>query len=358
MPAIHQFIAGYSRGDAISNEAVYLRDIFREWGYSADLFAERKRILPELRGDAIDVMEAPARLQPNDVAFLHLSIGSAVNEVFAALRCRKVVLYHNITPPEFFRGVHEEVANCLAQGREQARRLATGADCYLADSRYNAAELESMGAPQVSVLPLVLDLAKLQQAPDRRLLKKWQDGKTNVLFVGRVAPNKRIEDVLRTFYYFQRYVEPDSRLICAGSYNGLESYHAYQLTLKRDWELRDVEFPGSIPQTWLNAAYRSAGVFLCMSEHEGFGIPLIESMALDVPVLAYAAAAVPDTMDGAGVLFHHKRCDAVAEMAGRLARPGPFRTAVLQGQRNRMARYTQRDLKQELQTHLRPLLER
>jgi len=356
MPAIHQFIAGFSRGDAISNEAVFMRDIFRQWGYPSEIFAERKRILPELRREAVDVAQATTRVKPSDVVLLHLSIGSLVNDVFDQLRCRKVILYHNITPPEFFRGVQEEVANFLARGREQARRLARGADLYLADSQYNADELEAMGAPNVTVLPLVLDLDKLRHDVDRRLLKQWQDGKTNVLFVGRCAPNKRIEDLLRAFYYFQRYVEPNSRLICAGSYNGLESYHAYQLTLRRDLELRDVEFPGSIPQSWLNAAYQAADVFGCMSEHEGFGIPLIESMAMGVPVVAYSAAAVPDTMAGAGICFHAKRFDAIAEMWGRVARPGPFRDAVLQGQKERMDRYTQRDLKRELQQHLEPLL--
>lgn len=356
MPAIHQFIAGFSRGDAISNEAVFMRDIFRQWGYASEIFSESKRILPELRREAVDVATASSRIQPADVVLLHLSIGSAVNEVFNQLRCRKVILYHNITPPEFFRGVQEEVANLLALGREQARRLAGGADLYLADSQYNALELEAMGASRVTVLPLVLDLEKLRQKVDRQQLKKWQDGKINVLFVGRVAPNKRIEDLLRAFYYFQRYVEPNSRLICAGSYNGMESYHAYQLTLQRDLELRDVEFTGSIPQSWLNAAYRSAQVFGCMSEHEGFGIPLIESMTMGVPVVAYSATAVPDTMDGAGICFRAKRFDAVAEMWGRVAQPGPFREAVLQGQQARIDRYTQRNLKHELQQHLEPLL--
>ena len=356
MKAIHQFVAGYSRGDAISNEAVVLRDVFRSWGHPSEIYSETKRILPELRKEARDLHQAAQELAPDDVAILHLSIGSLANDIFADLRCKKVILYHNITPSDYLRGVQEEVAAMLARGREQAQRLAGAADLHWADSAYNAAELEEWGASDVEVLPLVLDFSTLRQAADRRQLKEFQDGKINVLFVGRCVPNKRIEDILYAFYYFQRYVEPDSRLILAGSYSGMESYQAYQITRIQDLEIRDVVFPGSIPQTWLNACYRAADVFLCMSEHEGFCIPVLESMVLDVPVLAYAAAAVPDTMDGAGVLFHRKRFDYVAEMMGRLIRDTTLREAVLAGQRKRIERYEARDLKAELREKLAPLL--
>lgn len=356
MKAIHQFVAGYSLGDAISNEAVVLRDIFRSWGHPSEIYSEARRILPELRKDARDLQYAAADISPDDVALLHLSIGSAANDVFSGLPCRKVILYHNITPAEYLRGVQEEVSAMLAKGRDQARKLAGSADLYWADSAYNASELEEWGAPHVDVLPLVLNFDRLRKGTDRRQLKEFQDGKINILFVGRIVPNKRIEDILYAFYYFQRYVEPDSRLILAGSYSGMESYQAYQITRIQDLEIRDVVFPGSIPQTWLNACYRAADVFLCMSEHEGFCIPVLESMVMDVPVLAYAAAAVPDTMDGAGVLFHQKRFDYVAEMMGQLVRHTALREAVLAGQRQRIQRYESRDLKAELREKLAPLL--
>lgn len=356
MKAIHQFVAGYSRGDAISNEAVVMRDVFRSWGHPSDIYSETRRILPELRKDAIDIQQADTTISADDICILHLSIGSAVNDIFRSIPGRKVILYHNITPADYLRGVQEEVSAMLARGREQAAQLAGQADLHWADSAYNAAELEAWGASQVDVLPLVLDFNTLRSGTDRRQLKEFQDGKTNVLFVGRCVPNKRIEDILYAFYYFQRYVEPDSRLILAGSYAGMESYQAYQITRVQDLELRDVVFPGSIPQTWLNACYRAADVFVCMSEHEGFCIPVLESMVMDVPVLAYAAAAVPDTMDGAGVLFHQKRFDQIAEMMGRLIHDEALREAVLTQQRQRIERYESRDLRAELKQKLAPLL--
>ncbi|HSA18220.1 MAG TPA: glycosyltransferase family 4 protein [Kiritimatiellia bacterium] len=354
--AIHQLVAGFSYGDAISNEALVLRGIFRSWGFDSDIFCEARRILPELRGEARDVAGAKESFRPDDIAFLHLSIGSPVNDLFAELPCHKALLYHNITPPDYFRGIQEQIAHHLAKGREQAKRLAGAASVVLADSRFNADELESWGYGPAGVLPLVLDLARLRGEADRGVLKKYDDGLVNVLFVGRCVPNKRLEDGLAAFHYFQRYVEPASRFIHAGSFAGVEQYHALLLTMMRDLRLQNVELIGSVRQDELNACYKSARLFLCMSEHEGFCIPLIESLVHDVPVLAYAAAAVPGTLDGAGVLFREKRFDLVAEMMGRLVRDASLRGAVLKGQRERLARYEQRDLAAELRNHLASLL--
>ena len=357
MKAIHQFLAGFSRGDAISNEALLMRGIFRSWGAPSDLFTESPRILPELRREVRNITEAPSAIHPDDIAILHLSIGSPVNTAFAALPCRKALIYHNITPPEMLKGLQPQSARNAEKGLQQLRQLAGAAELNLAVSRFNADELTRHGYPNVRVLPLLLDLNTTGQSVDRKLLKKYSDGLTNVLFVGRCAPNKRIEDVLAAFYYFQRYVNPNSRLIHAGSFHGAESYHAFLLTLAHEHGLKNTEMPGALPQPALNACYASAHLFLCMSEHEGFCIPLLEAMARGVPVLAFDAGAVAETMDGAGVLFREKRCDLIAEMMGRLTADQPFRNAVLSAQRQRIERYQSRNLEVELRSHLAELIE-
>ncbi|MGD9874916.1 MAG: glycosyltransferase family 4 protein [Kiritimatiellia bacterium] len=356
MKSIHQFVAGFSHGDAISNETLMLRDIFRSWGYQSDIFSEAKRILPELRKEAHDIAAYSANCRPEDVVLLHLSIGSPVNRIFADLPCKKAILYHNITPPEFLQGIQEQIASHLARGREEMKMLAGKAQVVMADSRFNAEELESMGYGRTEVLPLVLDLERLKAKPHRPTVKKYSDGLVNVIFVGRCVPNKRLEDVLRAFYYFQKFVEPNSRLIHAGSFAGTEQYHALLLTQARDLGLNHMDLIGSIPQDELNAVYSVASMFLCMSEHEGFCIPLIESMLHDVPVLAYAAAAVPETMDGAGILIKEKRFDVIAEIMGRVAHDETLRKAVIEGQRQRIERYKTRNLAGELKSHLAPLL--
>ncbi|MCF7838803.1 MAG: glycosyltransferase, partial [Candidatus Marinimicrobia bacterium] len=339
MSAIHQLVAGYSHGDAISNEARVLRAAFRAWGHDADIFCEARRILPELRRDARDVAELPAALQTTDVILLHLSIGSAVNDLFPTLPGRRALLYHNMTPPEYLAAFNPQTAHLLARGREQLAQLAGSAELVLADSAYNAAELTASGYGPVQVLPLVLDWDPVRATPHRGLCKEYRDGLVNVIFVGRCVPNKRIEDLLALFHYYQRFVRPASRLIHVGSHAGLERYHALLLTQARDLQLQHANLLGAVEQRKLNAVYRSAQVFVSMSEHEGFCIPLLEAMACDVPVLAHAAAAVPETMAGAGVLFKEKRYDLLAEMVERLAHDGPLRRAVLAGQRPRLAAY-------------------
>jgi glycosyltransferase involved in cell wall biosynthesis len=356
MRAIHQIVAGYANGDAISNEARAMRDLFRSWGFESRIYSEQKRILPELRGEARDLVACQADFQPDDIVLLHLSIGSDVNDVFPNLPGRKAILYHNITPPDYFRGVQEQTAHLLARGREQARALAGTAEVVMADSQFNADEIAVMGHVRPQVLPLMLDFTLLRTKPDRRILRQYRDGMVNVLFVGRCAPNKKIEDLLSAFYYFQRFVQPASRLIHVGSYAGMEQYHALLLTRARELQLKNVDLVGAVRQDELSAYYQVSRAFLCLSEHEGFCIPLLEAMTHDVPVVAYAAGAVPETLDGAGLLLREKSFDLVAEVLGRVAEDEALRSAILKGQRMRLARYESQDLAADLKRFLAPLL--
>jgi glycosyltransferase involved in cell wall biosynthesis len=356
MAAIHQFVAGFARGDAISNEALSLRRIFQSWGVTSAIFTDARRAAPELRSEVRDVAEASSALAPQDVVLLHLSIGSAVNTVFERIRCRKAILYHNVTPPRYFALINGQTASILEQGLKQVRALAGAAEVNMADSGFNAAELESCGYANVKVLPLVLDFDLLNTEPDRGVLRQMNDGRTNILFVGRGAPNKKIEDVLTAFSMFRRHVRPDARLIHVGSYNGTELYHNLLLKHARDLGADAVCLPGNVPQSTLTAYYRSAHLFLCMSEHEGFCIPIIESMHHGVPVMAYAAGAVPETMDHAGILFQSKDYPMIAETMGRLLDDDALRKAVVEAQHERIRRYRNRDVPEELRRLLSPLL--
>jgi len=356
MQAIHQIVAGYANGDAISNEVRVMRDLFRSWGYESHIYSEQKRILPELRGEARDLATSREDFHPEDIGLLHLSMGSDVNDIFPTLPGRKAILYHNITPPDAFRGVQDQTAHTLARGRQQAKALAGAAEVVMADSRFNADEIAEMGHTNPQVLPLVLDFSMLRAKADRRILRQYRDGMVNLLFVGRCAPNKRIEDLLNTFYYFQRYVQPASRLIHVGSYAGMEQYHALLLTRVRELQLKNVELVGSVRQVELNAYYQVSRAFLCMSDHEGFCIPLLEAMTHDLPVVAYAAGAVSETLDGAGILLREKRFDLIAETLGRVTEDETLRAAILKGQRERLARYETQDLASDLRRFLAPLL--
>jgi len=355
MAAIHQFLAGYSKGDAISNEARVLRALFRKWGATSTIFCEASCIHPELRRDVMDVHTCV--VNPEDIVLLHLSIGSIVNEVFARLSCQKAILYHNITPHEFFVTFKPQAAEKLRLGRDQMEGLAGAAQVNMADSEYNSRELKSAGYLDVRVLPIVLDFKYLAEKPDAKVLCDYQDEKKNILFVGRCAPNKCIDDLVRTFAYYQRHVEPHSRLIHVGSFTGMEAYYSLCRIQAKNLGLRDVHFMGSVTQSQLSAFYHVADVFLSVSEHEGFCIPLLESMYFDVPILAYAAGAVAETLAESGILFRKKEKAQIAEMIGRLTRNTSLRNAVIHDQRQRLQQYQSLDLEVVLRKTFTPLLE-
>jgi glycosyltransferase involved in cell wall biosynthesis len=354
--ALHQFVGGFAGTDAVSNQARAMRTIFRSWGLKSEIFCEARRIQPQLRSDIRDISQWNADSPPGDMVFLHLSTGSIVNDVFSRLQCRKVIMYHNITPARFFEPVQKQIAQCLAMGRRQAGALAGKCDIALAQSKFNADEMSAMGFKDVRVVPLILDVEALRVAPDRKILKKYRDGKTNVLFVGRGAPNKKLEDLIIAFAVFQKTVCPSSRLIIAGSIAGLEPYHFILRALARDLAVKNVEFTGSVSQSDLSALYQCSQLFLCMSEHEGFCIPLLESMYHNLPILAYAAAAVPETLAGAGILFREKKFEQVAEMMGRIATDQAFRSAVIARQSRRIREFLALDPASEMKKQLAPLI--
>ncbi len=250
--AIYQLVAGFRRGDAISNEALLMRFLFRGWGLESDIVCGASSTDPFERNEVMDFDALRARVRPEDTAILHLSIGCEANKVFAALPCRKVILYHNITPARFFERIDAMTTKTLAEGRRQAAALAGVADINLADSEFNARELAAMGYRDPRPLPLMIDLDRFQKV-DEGFAGRLSDGAVNVLFVGRVAPNKRHDELIRVFHDFQHYVEPHSRLVLAGSFAGTEAYRtlllgqAYVLALKR------VVFTGPLKKDQLNA---------------------------------------------------------------------------------------------------------
>lgn len=350
--AIYQLVAGFRLGDAISNEALLMRFLFRKRGFVSEIVCPSHCTAIDQRDNVIDFETLRARIRPEDTAILHLSIGCEANAVFPALPCRRVILYHNITPAHFFERIDMPTANTLAEGRRQAAALAGSADLNLADSAFNAAELTDMGYKDPKVLPLMVDLDTSLHDVDTGYGARYQDGALNVLFVGRIAPNKRQDELLRVFHDLQHYVEPHSRLLLVGSYCGTEAYRtmllgqAYTLALKR------VVFTGAVSQPELNACFRAATVFLCMSDHEGFCAPLLEAMHHDIPVLAMDNAAVPETMGGAGVLFHERNYPLIAETIAQIARDPALREAILAGQRKRLAAYKARNFEAELMAAL------
>ncbi len=206
-----------------------------------------------------------------------------------------------------------------------------------------------MGWPRTAVLPIVFEPQLYQLAPDPTTLDRLNHERVlNVLFVSRVVPNKKFEDVILTFYYLKKYIEPRARLYLVGSPDQMEKYAAYLQALVGQLDLTDVHFIGHVSREELIAYYRAADVYLCLSEHEGFGVPLIESMYFDVPVVAYAAAAVPETLGAAGVLVTRKDHAVIAELLNLVVRDEALRARLIARQRQRWVQFTPEALKNSL----------
>ncbi|MBP7569624.1 MAG: glycosyltransferase family 4 protein [Acidobacteria bacterium] len=314
---VHQVLATLGYGDAIGNEVLGIRDALRGAGHASDIFVETAD--PRLEALTRDYRELGDVSSPDTILVHHFSIGSRASRIAFALPDRMVLVYHNITPPEYFLDIHPLLVRQCFRGRRELAAYARRCDLALGDSEFNRQELEAMGFPRTGVLPVVPGFAHLDVPPDSRILSQFDDGWTNVLFVGRVIPNKRIDQVIRIFAAYQRFFNPRSRLLIVGSHTSFERYLAMLHGLVARLGARGVHFLGHVSNRELTACYDVADVFLCASEHEGFCVPLVESFYKRVPVLAYAATAVPVTLDGAGVLYSSTEPAHVAGLVDEVA---------------------------------------
>lgn len=330
---VHQMLPDLQRWDAISNYARSLRSLLVRSGYNSTIYAART----DKVWDEVCRPADSASFAPEDVLIFHYSIDSGLVDKYLAAKCRKVMIYHNITPSAYFNGVNDKLSLLLKYGRERLPLLAAETILALGDSEYNRLELDKTGFKKTEVMPLIIDFTNYDVQPRARIINKYGDDATNILFVGRVAPNKRHEDILRVFYYYQKMIDPASRLFFVGSHTGMDPYFSYLKRLVAELKLKDVFFLGAVKLEDLVAYYKVADVFLSMSRHEGFCVPLLESMHFDVPIVALAATAVPYTLGGAGALVHEADSPGIAELIHQLKVDRGLRERILTGQRKRLA---------------------
>ncbi|RQD92770.1 glycosyltransferase, partial [Methanosalsum natronophilum] len=207
-------------------------------------------------------------------------------------------------------------------------------DIALGDSEYNRYELEQMGYPNTGVLPLLIDYS-IYTSWNHDLCNTYSDDWVNILFVGRISPNKKHEDIIKVFYYYKK-IKPKSRLFLPGGYGGCEPYFHSLQTLVQDLQLSDVHFPGKVPIEDLVSYYQVSDIFLCMSEHEGFNVPLVESMYFGVPIIAYNACAIPHTLGDAGILVKSKSYIEIAELINLIVEDQAIRERLISRQRERL----------------------
>ena len=329
-PRVHQVLATLGYGDAIGHEVLGIQRALHAAGYDSEIYVETAD--PRLEHLTLDYRDMVGAVSADDILIHHFSIGSRASRTAYALPGRMILVYHNITPPEYFIGVHKDLVKLCFRGRRELTAYIPRCDLALGDSEYNRQELEELGFRQTGVLPVVPDFAHLDVRPDRTLARQFDDGWVNVMFVGRVIPNKKFEDVIRAFHVYRTRHNPRSRLLLVGSYSGFERYLAMLHALIARLGTPDVHFLGHVSNEELSALYDVADLFLCASEHEGFCVPLVEAFYKRVPVIAYAATAVPATMDGAGVLFDSRDPAEMAKLVDAVLGDGAIEQAIVDAQ--------------------------
>lgn len=333
---INQFLPNLSSGDAISNHALWIRNQLRDLGFDSEIYA--RFIDPRLMHECH--VFVPEKLHKSAGAIYHHSIGTEITPHLLDFAGPKCLIYHNITPAEFFEPYRPEFAALLQGGRSDLGSMAEQFPISFGDSEYNASELRGCGFENPRVLPIAIDPAYWSMAPDESLMAELQDGRTNLLFVGRIAPNKKQDDLLRAFAHYLA-LDCDARLILVGKAEEADPYAELLHEMIRGLGLGDsVVLPGSIEEAQLAAYYRTAYLFWSMSEHEGFCVPLIEAMWFDIPVLAYKSSAVPGTLGTAGLMFNDKRNLAeVAALAHLLVMDSSLSAKVIARGRGERERY-------------------
>ena len=354
---VHQLLAALAYGDAIGDEALAIQRHLRAAGWDSDIFAER--VHPRMAHLARPLAQYPEVSGPDTVCVYHFSIGSAAGRMIYHAPDRLVAIYHNITPARFFLGFHPHLVGLTHHGRRELSAFAPRTELALGDSEYNRRELEEAGFARTGVLQIVLDLARYRRPPSEVTRRLFADGRTNVLFVGRVIPNKKVEDLIAAFAAYRRR-DPASRLLLVGDYRGHERYYARLRERAASLSLSladDVVFTGHVEHDDLLACYAASHLFLCLSEHEGFCVPLLEAMVFGLPVVAYDTGAVRETLGGAGVLLPDKDPEVVAEVLWRLRPAGELRPSVLAGQQRALAALERTDFGALLRERLAPVLD-
>jgi len=352
--AIHQVLATLGYGDAIGHEVLGIQRVLRGAGYDSEIFVQTAD--PRLENLTQDYRDLTEASHPDNILIHHFSIGSRASRMAYALPDRMALIYHNITPPEFFVDVNKELVRLCFRGRRELGLYKSRCDLALGDSEYNRQELEALGFAPTGVLDVVPGFDHLTGPADYTFAGAFDDDWVNLIFVGRVIPNKRIEDVIRFFHAYKTYFNPRSRLLLVGAHSGFERYLTMLHNFIARIGARDVHLIGHVTNEELTAYYELADAFVCASEHEGFCVPLIESFHMGVPVLAYAATAVPSTMDGAGVLYTSKDPLRVAGLINAIVDDPAVSERIVNGQYEALDRLAAKDFAGTLLNHMDRLI--
>jgi len=348
--AIHQFLTGFAYGDAISDYAIEIQKLIRKRGNSSEIFCEY--LDSRYKDRAYKYPYYFDFRHDDDINIFHYSIGSAIVPFVYEEVHNILLIYHNITPHQYFKFINPHVYKECLSGRRWLGLFKDKALRALADSEFNRKELEEAGYGNTHVVPIVIDYRKFDRNSSAAVYKQFHDSKINWLYVGRVIPNKKIEDLLVAFHAYQKYFNEQSRLVIVGGYKGFERYY-YSLTeLIEKLRSKDVIFTAHVPTSFLTALFKVSHLFFMLSEHEGFNVPLLEAMYCRIPIIAYNSGAIPSTLKESGVLINEKNPVKIAAMADALLNNKSLKDTIIAQQERVLHEYSQINFENMFMEHL------
>jgi glycosyltransferase involved in cell wall biosynthesis len=325
---VHQLVHTLSYGDAISGEVLALQRSLRALGHESEIYA--LNIHPFYKGKALLAAEFPTSFAGEVI--LHYSLGSPLNDLYRKqLSAKRTLVYHNLTPARFFEQVNPRIVSDIESGMKELPVLCRESTRVIADSTYNAQELLPYGI-SATVVPLPLDTQKWACESNAGIagIVKGQGG-LHLLHVGRIAPNKALEDIIKVFYFVHHYGMKNSKLWLVGIDIDTEIYSFELKRLAHELDLQDaIVFTGPLADSEVKALYENCSVYICMSEHEGFCLPVVEAMHFGMPVISSASSALPDTIGSGGILVHEKRHAEIAELVLLSREEGTLRTSLIE----------------------------
>lgn len=328
---IFQYHSGTHPRDAITNSMLLILNRLQRLGVDGGIMAEI--VHPELT--ALVAPFDSARLEPDDILLIHHSFGNGlINEVTRA-QCRKILIYHNITKPEFFRDA-PALRQAAIEGYAQLWDLREVVDGAIADSNFNGRALTERGFDNVLPLCLLADFEDLPNHPHLGRPYHHFDDIFHILFVGRICANKGQHHLIRALPAVEEALGRKVRLtLCGHTDHGSRYLLNLQAEVARSGLEGRVVMAGSVSNAELYGYYREADAYVSYSQHEGFGVPLIEAMAFGTPVFAYGCTAIPETLGGAGRLLSSFRPEELATAIHEVFSKRSTWRSVIRAQRQR-----------------------
>ncbi|MDJ0753727.1 MAG: glycosyltransferase family 4 protein [Ardenticatenaceae bacterium] len=351
---LHQILAGATVHDAVSDHAFLIQQWLREWGFKSEIYASTRD------ESVINRVLSISQFKPKNAeasVIYHHSIGSDIVDDLKRWQAKTILVYHNITPPDFFTRNDPDLAIFTQRGINQLKELPAITTKALPVSEYNRLELMPYGFKDMVVFPLpfkphAFNLSESQPIMDKMVNEKGD--RPLLLFVGRLAPNKRQEDLIKLLHAYHQ-INPKAQLALIGR----PIFPNYANWLKNLLSLYELEgsvlMPGLVSQAELAAYYQTADLYVSMSEHEGVGKPFLESMFFGLPILAYSASGTPYTIQNAGVLFSEKRFAELAELVELMISDQPFRERQIARQKKRLDDFMEENVKRQFKKILQEL---